>query len=65
MIKERQVWRTLSTQEKLCISYSQTESLCIQDLSYFIPSVGPCLPNVLMTLATVTTEETHLSLIPS
>lgn len=31
----------------------------------FVPSVGPCLPNVLMTLATVSTEGTQFSAIPS
>lgn len=30
-----------------------------------VPSVGPCLPNELMTLATVSTEDTHFSAIPS
>lgn len=33
--------------------------------NYFLPSVGPCLPNVLMTLAIVTTVELHFSFSPS
>lgn len=45
---------------------AKTASICIHhSFSDFIPSVCPCLPSVLMTLATVKTDGTRLSLIPS
>lgn len=67
---ERQVWGKLavpSAHNRFCVlvAAKPNPSLFYQGCSDFVPSACPCLPNVLMTLATVTTEETHLSLIPS
>lgn len=69
-INERQVWGKLavpSAHNRFCVlvAAKPNPSVFYQGCSDFVPSACPCLPNVLMTLATVTTEETHLSLIPS